>query len=103
MNKRTSSLALLAAGIGIALLLTLASPFASSHPDGLEKVAEDQGFLGTAKDAPYEIIPGYAIPGIDNERLATILAGMAGVLIVAGLALLLARILSRGASSGEQR
>ena len=68
----------LAVGLGLAV-----SPYASSHPDGLEKVAEDKGFLENGRlhevqeDAP---IPDYAFPGIDNARLATGVAGFVGVL-----------------------
>ena len=99
MNRRTLSLGLLASGVGIALLITLFSPFASSEPDGLEKVAEQHGFIETAEDHPYEIIPGYAFPGIENERVATILSGIAGVLIVTVISLVVARVLSRRAPS----
>ena len=33
--------------------------FASPSPDGLERVAEDKGFIEAAQDAPFEIIPDY--------------------------------------------
>jgi hypothetical protein len=79
-------LAIIAIGLAIAVGITFFSPWASSHPDGLEKVAEDKGFLDDAKDAPYEIIPDYTFPGVDNEKVATVLAGVVGVFIVAGIA-----------------
>jgi hypothetical protein len=65
----------------------LFSPFASSNPDGLERVAEDKEFIGEAKGPSYEIIPDYTFPGVENERLATILSGIVGVLIVAAVGL----------------
>jgi cobalt/nickel transport system permease protein len=72
-----------AVGLIIALAVTLFAPLASEHPDGLERVAEDLGFIDRALDAPYQIIPDYALPGITAESpLATILAGIVGVLIV---------------------
>jgi len=74
-------------GLIIALAVTIISPLASPWPDGLERVAEDQGFIDRALDPFYEIIPDYVLPGMPHEALATILAGMAGVLIVFGLAL----------------
>jgi len=83
--KLRNYLGLLVIGIGIALLITLFSPFASSKPDGLEKVAENEGFIQEAEDAPYEVIADYALPWVDNEHLATILAGIIGVLIVTTL------------------
>jgi hypothetical protein len=71
----------LALAIGLA---TAISPLASSSPDGLEKVAADKAFIdhGRSHDSP---IAGYAVPRIDNERVATGLAGLGGTLIVFGL------------------
>lgn len=74
-------------GLLIALLLAVFSPLASSHPDGLEWVAEQKGFLDFAQGPFYEIIPDYVFPGISNEALATIIAGILGTLIVFGVAL----------------
>ncbi|MDK2982422.1 MAG: cobalt/nickel transport system permease protein [Chloroflexota bacterium] len=80
-----------AAGLVLTLALLVISPLASSKPDGLEWVAEKLGFLIMAQDASYHIIPDYVLPGIQNEALATILAGVVGVLIVMALVLLLTR------------
>ena len=82
-------------GLLIALLVALFSPLASSHPDGLERVAEDQEFVDLAEDAPYEIVPDYTFPGIASESGATILAGLVGVLVVFGLTSGLALLLRR--------
>ncbi len=79
-------------GLVIALLLAILSPLASSHPDGLEWVAEQQGFIERAQEPLYEIIPDYVMPGVSNEALATILAGIVGTVIVFGAALLTGRI-----------
>lgn len=85
------------AGVGlvIALAVTLIAPLASPHPDGLERVGEDLGFIAAAQDAPYEIIPDYVLPGIASEPLAIIAAGIVGVLIVAALAYGAALLLRR--------
>jgi hypothetical protein len=88
-------LGLLVIGIGIALAVTFFSPLASSEPDGLEKVAENHGFITQAEDAPYEVIADYVLPGVDNEDLATVLAGIIGVLVVAAVALAFAFLLWR--------
>jgi cobalt/nickel transport system permease protein len=90
-------------GLVIALAVTLFAPLASEHPDGLERVAEDLGFIDLALDAPYEIIPDYALPGIsEGSPMATILAGIVGVLIVAivglGIAFAIARLRQRSIS-----
>ncbi len=73
-------------GLGIALFLAVLSPLASSNPDGLEWVAEQNGFLSAAQAPLYSIIPDYVLPGISNEALATILAGIIGTLLVFGVA-----------------
>jgi hypothetical protein len=82
-------------GLLIALAVTLISPLASAWPDGLERVAEDKGFIEDAQDAPYEVIPDYVFPGIGNEAVATILAGIVGTLVVFGLAYGLGALLRR--------
>jgi len=81
----------LAVGLG-----TVVAPFASSSPDGLERVAAEKGFAGEGRDrdAP---IPDYAFPGIENERVATGLAGFAGVLGVLALGTGLAFVARRRA------
>lgn len=74
-------------GLVIAVALAILSPLASSHPDGLEWVAEQKGFLNVANEPLYQIIPDYIMPGIGNEAVATIIAGIIGSLIVFGVAL----------------
>jgi len=68
----------LALAIGLA---TAASPFASSSPDGLERVAENHDFSarGESRNAP---LFDY---GTDS-KVATGVAGFAGTLIVFALA-----------------
>lgn len=78
---------ILIGGIGFALLLAVFSPLASAYPDGLEKVAEDLGFLSKGQGPLYNIIPDYAFPGIQDEKLATIVAGVLGVVLIASVAL----------------
>lgn len=77
-----------------ALVVIIFAPLASSDPDGLERVAEDKGFLAAAQDALYAILPDYTIPGLDGN-LSTILAGLVGVAIVFAVMLLLGRVLAR--------
>jgi len=87
-------------GLLLAVIVALFSPLASPHPDGLERVAEDQGFIERAEEAPYQVIPDYVFPGIGSEALATILAGIVGTLIVFGLGYGLALVLRRGEREG---
>lgn len=71
-------------GLGLSLLVAVfLSPFASSWPDGLEKVAEDLGFLEQAREEflTPEIIPDYEMPGVEG-RGSTSVAGFVGTLIL---------------------
>ncbi|MFC2029850.1 PDGLE domain-containing protein [Chloroflexota bacterium] len=83
------------AGLLIALAVAVISPLASGWPDGLERVAENLGFIETAQDAPYQLMPDYLFPGIGSEAGATIVAGIAGVLLVFGLLYGLGLLLKR--------
>jgi cobalt/nickel transport system permease protein len=81
-------------GIVIALgLVIFVSPFASAWPDGLEKVAAKFGFdhRGLAQPLVRSLIPDYKFPGLGSATFATIVAGIAGVVVV----LLLVFIFSR--------
>ena len=72
------------------LIVVLASLFASSHPDGLEKVAEHLGFIEKARANSFSApAPDYLFPGITNETFATILAGISGVLLIFGSSLII--------------
>lgn len=83
------------AGLAVALAVVLLSPFASANPDGLERVAADLGFLDRGADAPYTLIPDYTLPGLESPWLATIAAGIVGVLVVATLTVFLVRLVRR--------
>lgn len=83
------------AGLAIAAIVVVAAAFAASgDPDGLERVAEDTGFLGAGQDSPFTIIADYVFPGMDGP-MATILAGLIGVVVVFGVVWLLGRVLAR--------
>ena len=72
-------------GLIVCLVVAVISPLASSSPDGLERVAEDGGFIGLGQEAPFMLIADYVFPGIENEAVATILAGLIGTLILFGV------------------
>ena len=86
------------AGIVISLLAVLLSPLASASPDGLERVAEDMGFLTLGQDAPYKILPDYTIPFLGETALSTIVAGVVGALVVLGLMIVVGQSLRRKTS-----
>ena len=72
-----------AVGLLVALLIAGAgSYYASSHPDGLNRVAEQTGFIdeekkSAAADGPFA---GYSTEGIDDDRLSGGVAGVVGSL-----------------------
>lgn len=77
-------------GLVVALLLAgVASYYASTHPDGLEYVAEKTGFSDSADDhaAADGPMADYSVDGVEDSRLSGGLAGVVGVLatlVVAG-------------------
>lgn len=105
--RRVPTLVFVALALALCVgLATGASPFASTSPDGLERVAADHGFAdrGTThriqEDSP---IAGYAFPGIRDARVARGVAGFAGTLAVfvlgAGIAWGLRRTRRHGAGA----
>jgi hypothetical protein len=80
-----TTLGLVVGGLLVALVLAFfVSPQASSKPDGLNKVAIDNGFAAQEKAHALDDLPtaGYAVKGIDNDRLSTGTAGVIGVMVV---------------------
>lgn len=70
-------------GLTLAFAIALfASPFASSSPDGMGRVALDNDFHTTEKTSPLEEtspVGGYAVKGVAGEKTSTGLAGAIGV------------------------
>lgn len=93
--ERRTGVTWIVVAIAVALAVVVAAAFlASGDPDGLERVAEDQGFVEAGEEAPYEVIPDYTVPGIDGE-LSTVLAGVIGVAVMFVLVWALGRLLAR--------
>jgi putative Mn2+ efflux pump MntP len=104
---RSSNLRLFIAGgllvaIGLAMLV---SGFASGSPDGLNKVAEDHGFAANARQHLFENGPlaGYAVKGVNGDRLSTGISGLIGVLVTFGIGLALFALLRTMRSGGDGR
>jgi cobalt/nickel transport system permease protein len=85
-------------GLGIALVVAIFSFAASPHPDGLERVAEDTGFLSRAMDPLYNLLPDYTIPFISNPQVSGILAVVVGTLVVFGIGWVVARMQAKSAA-----
>jgi hypothetical protein len=95
-TSRTRSRRWWIAGLAIAALVVIVlGPLASSDPDGLERVAEDAGFLGLAENFFSGLLGDYAIPGVDNAWLSTVLAGLLGLAIVVAVMVVLGRVVTR--------
>jgi hypothetical protein len=91
---------LIALGL-VALVVVAAALFASGDPDGLERVAEDIGFIGAGEGSPFSIIADYVFPGLDGP-VATVVAGLVGVAVVFGVVWLVGRLLARRRSGGAR-
>jgi cobalt/nickel transport system permease protein/cobalt/nickel transport protein len=66
------------------LVAGVASYYASSHPDGLEYVAEQTGFIDAAEDSATADSPlaDYQTSGVDDARISGGLAGVIGVVVM---------------------
>ena len=85
LPNRVVAVAALAAAL---LLAGVLSFYASSAPDGLNRVAGDAGFSSAEAESPTAESPlaGYETAGVDDGRLSGGLAGVTGVLVVLLLA-----------------
>jgi hypothetical protein len=80
--KRISTLAFILIGIAAAVaLVVFLAPNANPNPDGLQKVAADQGIDSDARDHALADGPlaDYGLSGIDNRYVGTWVAGLTGV------------------------
>jgi len=77
-------------------LILFAAPFISTLPDGLERVASSAGFDVRALKEPILNTPlaGYRMNGIITPELATIIAGMTGMVVVFILSYTLAKVVA---------
>ena len=84
-------------------LAGIVSFYASSSPDGLEKVAGDIGFIDTAKENTNSegILADYGVKGVDNQRLSTGAAGVIGVVATAAISTGLFALIRR--KSGDKK
>ncbi len=95
---RVSTRTFVLVGAAVALLLAgVVSYYASSAPDGLNKVAADQGISAEEEQHSLDDSPfaGYGTEGVDGARLSGGVAGVVGVvvtfLVVGGLAVVVRR------------
>jgi hypothetical protein len=87
--SRVSTRVLVVTGLLVALLLAgVVSFYASTSPDGLNRVAEDKGFAGTQTKHASDRSPfaGYGTQGVSDGRLSKGVAGVVGCVVVLALA-----------------
>jgi cobalt/nickel transport system permease protein len=92
-------------GIAVAALLAgFVSFYASASPDGLQKVASDQGFSSQTAAHPSDGSPlaGYDVKGVGDERLSIGLAGLIGVGVTLGVGGGLFLLVRRRDRSGDR-
>jgi hypothetical protein len=83
-----SSKKLLVVGLLVSIVIaSILSFYASSQPDGLEKVTADQSLDVNAVDSANSdsALADYGVAGVENERASAFLGGLIGVAIT-GLA-----------------
>jgi hypothetical protein len=105
MSRPARTWGFIIGGLLVALALAgVVSSFASGSPDGLNKVAEDQGFADTEEDHPLGDSPleGYGVRGVEDDRISTGLAGLIGVLITFLVGLALFALVRRRRRSGPE-
>ncbi|MFH1437056.1 MAG: PDGLE domain-containing protein [Pseudomonadota bacterium] len=86
------------------LIAAVLAPFASSLPDGLERVAEDAGFKdrdrGSVLESP---MADYQAPVTAGGKVSTALAGVLGTFLVFAVVVLAARTMKRRGSGADSR
>ena len=83
-----AALAITAAGV------VAASLWASADPDGLERIAQDLGFIDAAQGPGFEVLPDYTVPGLGGVA-SSVVAGLIGVAVVVVLMLIVGRLVAR--------
>jgi cobalt/nickel transport protein len=86
MKKALSAIALVLVGLVVLL------PFASSSPDGLEKVTQTFGMQ--QQTSMWEgLLPDYSVAMLGNGYASTLLAGIFGVIVVFVASLLFGKVM----------
>jgi hypothetical protein len=78
---------LIAGGALAVLLAVVVSLYASSQPDGLNRVAEDHGIAASEQDSATSgsVFADYAVSGLGSGRASGAVAGLAGVAVTAAV------------------
>jgi len=82
------------AGIVLSLIVVFLSPFASTNPDGLNRVAMNLGFIHAAQSGTGPLA-GYTVPFLANASASKIVAGALGAIVALALAIFAGRALQK--------
>ena len=96
-KARSSAVGILA--LAAVLLAALGILFASAHPDGLEKLAENLGLASRARTLFSTPLTDYRLPFLESSWVSKASAGLVGLALIYGVCLLVGRLLSRRRSA----
>jgi cobalt/nickel transport protein len=105
MKSHLDGFILIALGISLLLALFL-SPYASTSPNGLEKVAEEKGFSEKGKGSIFwrhAPLSDYTFPWIKNEKVSTALSGLIGTLAIFFIALGIGRLIKKSPTKSPKK
>lgn len=77
--------------VGAIVVISILLPYVSEHPDGLEKVADDLGFIDKAVDV-YTISP-FPDYDIGESSLGSVVVAIIGIMITLMLGLVIGYLL----------
>ncbi|HJW65849.1 MAG TPA: PDGLE domain-containing protein [Candidatus Bathyarchaeia archaeon] len=91
----------LAATVLLIVFLSVLIPFASSNPDGLEKVAAS---LGVEPQPIWSgFMPDYSVEAFNNPYASTLAAGILGTIIVLSAASILGYTITKRSTSTSRK
>ena len=84
----------------LVVFLVIFTPFASSNPDGLEKVAAS---LGVEESEPFwkGLMSGYSVEAFKDPYVSTLVAGVLGTFLVLLASLVLGVLISKRSVSRQ--
>lgn len=93
------------AGLVALVFAAVVSQFAAPDPDGLERVAADQGFIDSGQKHALATGPfaDYATQGVRNETLSLAVAGIVGVVVTLLVGVGVAAAVRERRSPGDRR
>jgi len=82
----------------LVVFLAIFIPFASSNPDGLEKVAESLG-ISEKEPAWRGLMSDYSVGALNDPYVSRLAAGVLGVILVLGASLALGSVIAKRVDS----